>query len=105
MAPSLAWYDVTDSTVETSVSLSVTPGTPSSGLELHLWNWKGAGSGDSANNLRLLVGVRNPGENYFVTSGRPPVDGRWIRAQIVGAEGNAQAVATGWVALGTNASL
>ena len=104
MAPNLAWYESTDTTVETSVSLDVVPGTPSAALELHLWNAKGS-TAETAENLRLLVAVRNPGDTYFVSEGRPPVDQRWIQAQIVGTEGAVTTPLTGWQQLGAGAWL
>jgi hypothetical protein len=104
--PSLAWYDSTDATIITTLALTDIPGTTGAALELHLWNDNGGATpSETALNVRVLIMERNPGETYFVGSGRPLTDGRWVQARIVGSAGGVVAILTGWVAIGAGASI
>jgi hypothetical protein len=97
----IAFYDSTDSTILTTVTLTATAGTPSTPLEIHLWNDFGGSTADTSIGDRLLALVRNPGETAYLGAGRPPVDEGWIEVRELSALGAALPLATGpWTPLG-----
>lgn len=103
----LTYLDSTDSTALTSLSFgTVVPGTPTSSIEVHIWNQQGNPAADPARNVRLRVMARHTGDPVFLSSGLPMLDGRWAQVQVlhgVGAMAGVQP--TGWISLGAGASL
>ncbi len=105
-APVIRYYNALDTAELTSLTFAVpTPGTPTAGQQVHVWNQKGGTDAETARNLRLVVLARDPGETYFLAAGRPYLDGRWFEARLTGSVGGVVAIATAWTPLGAGAAL
>jgi len=105
--PVLKAYDSTDTSIVTTLTFaSVLPGTPTAAQELHYWNDKGdVVSADTAKGVRLSVLARNQGDANFVGSGLEVLDTKAIEVRVIGVQGAAVDVTTGWTKIGTNADL
>lgn len=110
MPPVITIWNSTDTAELTTIAFTgVVPGVESTPQEIHIWNGKGAGSGDSMRSGRLVVYARKPTigdpDPPWQSTGLPILDRLQIRAALTGAQGNAEVIVGGKVAIGANAGL
>ena len=105
MSTLLRLYDDDDSTLTTAIPIAdLVAGTPSSALAKHLWNHKGAGSGSTAEQIRLSVKARQVSVGGpYLAEGIDVLDTRAFQVKVTGGNGITP-TPTGWMDVGAGSS-
>lgn len=105
--PSGTWFEEDDATPAAALVFDdLVAGMESDERIVHLWNAKGATSGEPLRNLRLVILARNAGDaTPLVSTGHVFLSQRWFRVHLLEGAGEVLAVETELVALGDGAYL
>lgn len=104
MPASLVLYEDDDTTEITSFAFETPAGTPATAIPANLWNYKGAGSGDTAYHVRAAVKARKVSVGGpYLGAGIDVLDQQAFQIRVTGSSGFTAPV-TGWLDMGAGAA-